>query len=130
MVQKGMPRPFIDRFMTVENGISYAFPPSTDVMAKLLEFKLKSGHKSVQGDWGVEILLRKAKEFCRDLAHRYRQQNLSTRTTLGILQTEVTRLRGKLYKSDSFSAGSRYELDLISGHHSEQNSCKSFYQKP
>ncbi len=129
MVQKGMPRPFIDRFMTVENGISYAFPPSTNVMVKLLEYKLKSGHKAVQSDWGVEILLRKATEFCRDLAKKYREQNLSTRTTLGILQTEVTRLRGKLYKSDSYSPGSRYELDLLSGHHSLQNSCKFFYQK-
>ncbi len=127
MVNKGMPRPFIDRFATVENGISYAFPPSTQVMEQLLMLKLKSGHRNVEYSWSVEVLLKKSVEFCAKLATKYREQNLSTRTTLGELDSEVNRLRGEIYKDDDlYAPGRRYELDLTTGHYNHL-SCESLF---
>lgn len=111
LVQNGFPEPFIDRFLSFD-AISLAFPPTTAEMAHLLSIKLGSSNARVTDRMRIELTVKNEMNFCHDLAVKYRQNNMSSRQTIGLLDKEIKRIRGDIYYGPLYEEGGKYVLDM------------------
>jgi len=110
-VERGFPRPLYDRFQVK----SFAFPPSRAAMQTLLRMKMRGAQKLAEARLRSRVLIINEKAYLDQLVDRARNEGLSSRSIIKIIETHTKGLASEIGFLDHFAEGRTYVIDLSRG---------------